>query len=257
MSRTTRPLILVTPSTQSDGVELSDHAISVATRYLQALIDAGGLPVVLPVNEDPGLIAEAVSRADGILLTGGDDIDPHLHWPDVPQELLATCVCAEPIRDRVELAVIREVLKQKKPLLAICRGHQLFNIALGGTLYVDLPTQRPGPILHPQFERRFERVHEAEVVPGTQLARVTGLKTLEINSTHHQAINRLADPLQVSLRAPDGVIEGTELKLDHAGLLPWFASLQYHPERLYQRWPEHGLLFRAFVAACARLSKKE
>ena len=252
MSRTTRPLILVTPSTQTDGVELSDHAISVATRYLQALIDAGGFPLVLPVNEDPALIADAVASADGLLLTGGDDIDPHLHWPDVPADLLQTCTCAEPIRDRFELAVIREVLKQKKPLMAICRGHQLFNIALGGTLYVDLPTQRPGPILHPQFERRFERVHEAEIVSGTQLERVAGLPRLEINSTHHQAIHQLAGPLRVSLVATDGVIEGTELKPEHAGLLPWFASLQYHPERLYQRWPEHGRLFHAFVKACAR-----
>ncbi|HTI70995.1 MAG TPA: gamma-glutamyl-gamma-aminobutyrate hydrolase family protein [Candidatus Limnocylindria bacterium] len=257
MSRSTRPLILVTPSTETDGIELSDHSISVATRYLQALIDAGALPLVLPVTDDTTVIADAVTQADGILLTGGDDIDPHLHWPEVPEELLATCECAEPIRDRCELAVIREVLLQKKPLMAICRGHQLFNVALGGNLYVDLPTQRPGSVKHPQLDRRFERVHEASILPDTQLARVMGLERVEINSTHHQAINRLADPLRVSLVAPDGVTEGTELKPEYSALLPWFASVQYHPERLYQRWPEHHRLFQAFVEACAQLRNRD
>jgi putative glutamine amidotransferase len=246
-----RPLILVTPSTESAGIELSDHAVSVSTRYLQALQDAGALPLVLPVTDDRELLAQAVAMADGVLLTGGDDIDPHLHWPDVPSELLATCDCADPARDRCELALIQEVLSQQRPLLAICRGHQLVNIALGGTLYVDLPSQRPSAIPHPQFDLRFEAVHEAEVMPGTLLASVVGRKRLEINSTHHQAVNRLAPPLRANLVAPDGIIEGAELHPDHAELMPWFASLQYHPERLYERWPEHGLLFKEFVRACA------
>ena len=124
------------------------------------------------------------------------------------------------------------------------------NVALGGTLYVDLPTQRPGDIAHAQMDRRFEPVHPVEVAPDSQAALIYRLRTLGVNSTHHQAIHRLADPLRATLTAADGVIEGTELQAASAGLLPWFASVQFHPERLYADHPEHARLFRAFVRAC-------
>lgn len=248
-----RPLILVTPSTSPAGVEMLDHSISLSSRYLSAILDHGGVPVCLPLMTDPGDLAAAVEHADGILLSGGDDIEPRLHWPDVPRKLRALCKdIAEPARDNMELRLIAEVLRQRRPLLCICRGHQLMNLALGGTLVVDLPTQRPGRIRHGRLDRRCDPVHPVTVAPGSWLARWTGCRELRVNSTHHQAIDQLAPHLSVAAISPDGVIEATELRAGSQDLFPWFASVQFHPERLYDRYPEHSPLFHEFIRACRR-----
>ena len=246
-----RPIILVTPSTHAAGAEFPDHSISVSSRYLEAVLDAGGLPLALPQLTHRGRLAEYLERADGVLLTGGDDIHPKLYWPEVPQELVERCEFPEPDRDVMELTLLDELFRRPKPLLAICRGHQLVNVALGGSVYVDLPTQRPGDIPHAQMDRRFEPVHAVDIAPDSQAAAIYRTKTLGVNSTHHQAIHRLADPLKITLSAADGVIEGTELRAESSGLLPWFASVQFHPERLYAAHPEHARMFRAFVQACS------
>jgi putative glutamine amidotransferase len=244
-----RPLILVTPSTQVTGAELLDHSISVGSRYLQAVLAAGGLPVALPLVTDRAELRAYLERADGVLLTGGDDIAPAIHRPGVTSELLAKCECAEPARDVMELSLLDELFKRPRPLLAICRGHQVVNIALGGTLYVDLPTERPGRVNHAQVARKYEVVHEVEVTPGSAMHAIYQRSSLGVNTTHHQAIHRLAEPLAATILAPDGVIEGTEFRADAPPLLPWFRSVQFHPERLFDRHPEHGLLFQAFIAA--------
>ncbi len=244
-----RPLILVTPSTQVTGAELLDHSISVGSRYLQAVLAAGGLPVALPLVTDRAELRAYLERADGVVLTGGDDLAPAIHRPSVSSELLAKCECAEPARDLMELSLLDELFKAPKPLLAICRGHQVVNVALGGTLYVDLPTERPGHVNHSQIPRKYETVHSVEVVPGSAMQAIYQRASLGVNTTHHQAIHRLASPLAATLLAPDGVIEGTEFRVDTTPLLPWFRSVQFHPERLYDKHPEHALLFQAFVAA--------
>ena len=246
-----RPLILVTPSTQVTGVELVDHSISVGSRYFDAIIAAGGLPVALPLTTDRTLIRAFLERAQGVLLTGGDDLAPAIHRPEISAELLAKCECAEPARDLMELTVLDELFKNPKPMLAICRGHQVVNVALGGTLYVDLPTERPGHVNHSQMERKFEAVHRVEIVAGSAMQAMYERASLGVNTTHHQAIHRLAEPLAATLMAPDGVIEGTELRSEHASLLPWYRSVQFHPERLYDHYPEHACLFVAFVSAAA------
>lgn len=244
-----RPLILVTPSTQVTGAELLDHSISVGSRYLQAILAAGGLPVALPLVTDRAELRAYLERADGVVLTGGDDVAPAIHRPGVTPELLAKCECAEPARDLMELSLLDELFKAPRPLLAICRGHQVMNVALGGTLYVDLPTERPGHVNHSQIPRKYETVHAVEVVPGTGMHAIYQRAMLGVNTTHHQAIHRLASPLAATLLAPDGVIEGTEFRPEEPPLLPWFRSVQFHPERLYDKHPEHALLFQAFVAA--------
>ncbi len=250
-----RPLILVTPSTQITGAELLDHSISVGSRYLDAILVAGGLPVALPLTTDRKSLRAFLERADGVLLTGGDDLAPVLHRPDVSAELLSRCECAEPARDLMELTILDELFKMPKPLLAICRGHQLVNVALGGTLYVDLPSERPGHVLHAQMARRFEVVHSVDVLPGSGMRALYRRTSLGVNTTHHQAIHRLAEPLAATLLAPDGVIEGTELRPEHAGLLPWFRSVQFHPERLFDRHPEHACLFAAFTGAARQAAE--
>lgn len=246
-----RPLVLVTPSLAPAGSEMGDPSTSVSHRYLQAVLRAGGLPVSLPPTTDRAALADAVAQSAGVLLTGGEDIDPRRYWPEVPETLLATCALAESGRDEMELALIAEVFRQQKPLLAICRGHQLVNLFLGGTLYVDLPTQFPGRVSHDQMAGRDDECHRVTLPAGSQLAAITGLLSLGVNTTHHQGIRRLAAPLRTAATAPDGLIEATELKPGEAHRLPWFQSVQFHPERLAAT--EHACLFQAFVAACRRV----
>jgi putative glutamine amidotransferase len=246
-----RPLILVSPDTQSSGAEMQDHSISVGSRYLQALIDAGGIPLSLPLCTDRAFLSDAVRQCDGVMLTGGNDVAPGIYWTDAPKELVSKCECAEPGRDVMELELIQEILAQRKPLLAICRGHQLFNVALGSTLYVDIPSQRPGAFKHSQMDRKYDVVHDVSIEPDSFLASLWNPAPLGVNTTHHQAIDRLAKPLRAVAHGPDGVIEATELRSEDRDLLPWFASVQFHPERLYKQHPRHAALFRAFIAACA------
>ena len=194
---------------------MADPSLSVSSRYLEAVLAAGGLPLSLPPTTDCAALADAVARCDGALFTGGDDIDPRRHWPDVPAALLATCDLVEPARDEMELALLAEVFRQRKPLLAICRGHQLVNLFLGGTLYVDLPTEAPGEIAHNRMELRNDVVHPVTLPPDSGYAAIVGTTTLGVNSTHHQAVHRLAAPLRAAALAPDGVVEACEsLSLD-------------------------------------------
>ncbi len=243
-----RPLILITPSTSPAGAEMADHSTSVSSRYLDAVLAAGGVPVSLPLTTDREVLADAVAQASGVLFSGGDDIDPRRYWPEVQEALLATCDLAEPARDVMELALLAEIFRQRKPLLAICRGHQLVNVFLGGTLYVDLPTQVASAVAHNQMDLRNDVAHQVDLPADSRFAAISGTTTLGVNSTHHQAIHRLASPLRASATAPDGVVEAAELGSEGLGLLPWFQSVQYHPERLAA--PEHARLFRAFVEAC-------
>jgi len=247
-----RPRILLTPSTQAVGEELPDHAISVSSLYFQAIIDAGGLPFSLPLTTDREVLTNAVRQAHGILLTGGDDILPKIYWPDVPPKLAKTCMCAEPARDVMELELVHEIFRQGTPLLAICRGHQLVNVALGGTLFVDLPSQYPSQVRHRRLDQRMSTVHEINLKSGSNLSKITGCRTLGVNSTHHQGIDRVAEPLEPVGHAPDGIVEAMELRKQDQRLLRWFLSVQFHPERLYMRYPEHGSVFKTFVSAAVR-----
>lgn len=243
------PLILVTPCQQAAGTEFSDASISLSNRYTQAINDAGGMPLVLPVTATRDQIAELVRRADGVLLTGGEDIELKHYAPDTPPEIAATIKDVEPERDVLEFALVDEVFRQRKPLLCICRGHQMLNVALGGTLIVDIAAQLPGALPHKQVERKFELVHDVSLAPDSQLAVVLGTTQVGTNTTHHQAVARVADALRVTGTTSDGVIEAMELK--DKSRLPFLQSVQFHPERLYDRYPRFAELFRAFVRASA------
>jgi putative glutamine amidotransferase len=246
-----RPLILVTSATLPRGVELGDPALCVSRAYLEAVAEAGGVPVVTACQPEPRYVRDAVARCDGVLLTGGEDLQPELHAPGLPPALRATIKQVEPDRDAFELALVREVFRRRKPLFAICRGHQLVNVALGGTLWVDLPAQWPGALRHQRPDRLHNAVHEIELAPGSRLARLLRAGRAGVNSTHHQAVARPAEVLAVAGLSPDGVIEALELAPSHAGALPWFLAVQFHPERLVQSDPRFRALFRDFVRACA------
>jgi len=246
------PLILVTPCQQKAGAEFADASISLSNRYTQAISDAGGLPLIVPVTATGGELAELVRRADGVLMTGGEDIEPKHYAPDLAPELAATVKETEPERDVLEITLVKEIFRQRKPLLCICRGHQMLNVALGGTLIVDIPSQLPGALKHKQMERKMEPVHETHIASDSQLATLLSASQIGVNSTHHQAVDRVAAPLRVTGRAPDGVVEAMELK--DSSQLPFLQSVQFHPERLYDRFQPFAKLFQAFVKSCRGFS---
>jgi putative glutamine amidotransferase len=250
------PLILVSPCTQPAGFEMNDPSISLSSAYPRALMDAGGLPLILPSTICPELLAECVRRCDGVLLTGGDDICPDLYAPDLSAALRAKVTIEDPERDLRELLLIEELFRQGKPLLAICRGHQMLNVAFGGTLIADIPSQQPSDINHRSMDAKRDLVHEITLVPDSLLAQLTGRVQLGVNSTHHQAVDRVAGPLRVTGRASDGIAEVIELKPDDRAALPFLLSVQFHPERLVDRYPEHGTIFQAFVAACQATARR-
>jgi len=148
------PLILISASTEKKGVEFSDVSTSLSERYDRSVVAAGGLPLILPCTTDRQLIAECVRRGDGLLLTGGDDVNTRLYTGRLPPGLARTVGPHDPARDLRELLLIEETFRQCKPLLAICRGHQLLNVALGGTLLVDISTQIPGSIRHDRSDKK-------------------------------------------------------------------------------------------------------
>jgi putative glutamine amidotransferase len=245
-----RPVILITPSTESKGAEFADASISLSNRYADAVIAAGGLPLIFPATTSRWVITEAVQRCHGVLLTGGEDITPKLYAKDLPEELAKTVGPLEPDRDLWEKDIIDDVFQQQKPLLAICRGHQMLNVALGGTLVVDIDTQVPGALNHRRMDRKTEPVHDVKIAPDSLLARLTGRQTLGVNSTHHQAIGTVAPQLRVVAESSDGVIEAVELKEPER--LPYLLSVQFHPERLIDSAPLFLQFFSSFVAACER-----
>jgi len=242
-----RPTILVSPSTERKGAEFADASISLSNRYTEAVIAGGGLPQILPSTTSRSVISEYVRRADGILLTGGDDIEPKLYANNLPEELAKTVGGVEPERDTWEKMLVDEAFAQRKPLLGICRGHQMINVALGGTLIVDIPTQVPTALKHKQMDRKSDPVHDISVKPGSLFARITGAESIGVNSTHHQAIGEIAGVLHVTGTSSDGIVEVTELK--DANRLPFFLTVQFHPERLLDRYKTFLKIFESFVDA--------
>jgi putative glutamine amidotransferase len=252
------PLILISPSIQEAGIEFSDRSISLSENYTRAIADAGGIPVIAPSGTSRALVAECVRHCDGVLLTGGEDVEPELYEKKLPAKVRRTVATTPDGGERTlrELYLIDEIFRQCKPTLAICRGSQLLNVALGGTLIADIPLQVPKAMNHRRMDKRSEKVHEVRLTADSLLAKITGRRTLGVNSTHHQAAGRVAGPLRVVAASADGIVEGVELRPEASRLLPFLVAVQFHPERLQKRHPEHRALFRAFVKACIRHRKK-
>ncbi len=192
------PLILVSPGIEKSGFEFGDLSISLSVRYEDAIQAAGGIPVITPTTTDRALLAEVVRRTDGVLLTGGDDINPGLYDKILPKRIRQT-VRQTPDggeRDERELLLIREIFRQRKPLLAICRGHQILNVAFGGSLVADIRQQVPGALKHWGMDKAFHIAHEVTVTPGSLFAKICGKKIIGVNSTHHQAVMKPAKTIR-------------------------------------------------------------
>jgi len=213
--------------------------------YVRAVLAAGGLPVLLVPELSPDETTELFDDCDGLLLTGGEDIAPSCYGA-APHPRLGT---VDPRRDANELALVVEARARDLPILGICRGIQLVNVAFGGTLVQDLPSERPGAIDHDPPQERHRRSHAIEVAEGTRLAGILGMGVFDANSLHHQGVDRVGDGLVVSARAPDGVIEG----LESAASDEWLVAVQWHPEELVHEPQADDLkLFAALIAAARR-----
>jgi putative glutamine amidotransferase len=250
------PFILISPNIEK-GDEFGDLSTSLSETYQEALMAADGMPMALPATTSRALITECVRRSDGVLLTGGEDIDPRVYGNGLSPRLRKTVTVTPDggARDLRELLLINEVFRQRKPLLAICRGHQVLNVALGGTLMADIASQQPSAIQHRRMDKRSEIVHEVRLTPDSLLAKITGQQRLGVNSTHHQAVERIAAPLRAVAVSEDGIVEGMESKPGALCGLPFLLSVQFHPERLVDRYAAHRAIFRAFTHACV-LSRK-
>ncbi len=213
--------------------------------YARAVAQAGGLPVLLPLLTDDDLLREMYDRLDGVLLSGGYDVNPARFGEDLHPKT----VLVPPASDEVELTLARWAIDEGKPILGICRGHQVLNVAAGGTLYQDLLDQCPSAMDHsrPPDRPRDQPAHVITPVPGTRLAAIIGSDPLPVNTSHHQAVRDLAPALVASAYAPDGVLEG----LERPG--PTFCvGVQFHPEEMWPQEPRALALFRALVAAAVQ-----
>jgi putative glutamine amidotransferase len=252
------PLILISPNIEKKGDEFGDLSTSLSETYQQALMNSGALPIAMPATVSRDFIGECVKRCDGVLLTGGEDVEPRIYGKGLPAKLRKKVKVTPDggARDLRELMLVDEVFRQRKPLLAICRGHQVLNVALGGTLLADIAVQVPSAANHRRMDKRSEVVHEVRLTEGTILSTITGRTRLGVNSTHHQAVGQVAQLLQVIGRSDDGIVESMQLVPEAKRLLPFLLSVQFHPERLASRYREHRAIFDAFTRACRQNREK-
>lgn len=237
-----RPLIGCTTYRKTADQTPPIEIIGLMPSYIEAVVAAGGLPVLIPLGLPEPELRAILARVDGVLLPGGGDIEPAVYCGNGHE----TVYGVDSDRDRVELFVAQQAVQQKTPLLAICRGHQVLNVALGGTLWEDLQTMMPQAIRHDNF-RVFPRnhiSHPVEVVPDSLIARWMGRTEIPVNSLHHQGVRQLAPALRATAVAPDGLIEGCEVP-GH----PFAVSVQWHPENLIHDDPTMLHLFEGLVAA--------
>lgn len=216
---------------------LSENRQFVSNYYIQSIKYAGGLPLLLPLVRSDSAIMDYVSLCDGFLFCGGDDITPLL-FGEEPSPLLGQTHIT---LDIFQIRLMKKVLEMKKPVLAICRGIQILNVACGGTICQDLALQNGKIINHMQHSAREECSHRVSVKSSTILRGITG-PFLYTNSFHHQSIGTLGKNLVVSARTSDNVIEAVEMQGT-----PFVLGVQWHPECMYRKSPEMRTLFHTLI----------
>ncbi len=233
----TRPLIGLVPL-----VDIGRQSLWMLPAYMDALERSGGAPVMLPLTSDAGVLERVVSACDGLLITGGQDVNPALYGRD-------RGLCGELCdgRDGMETPLFELALKRDIPVLGICRGMQFINVALGGTLYRDIPTEHPTPLCHRQSAPYDRPSHEVAIEAGSPLDALFGVRKLGVNSCHHQAVERLSDRLRAAARADDGLIEAFYMPSARFVL-----GVQWHPELSFAADECSRRIFAEFVGAAAR-----
>ena len=213
--------------------------------YIRAIEASGGVTLMLPYTQSGEAIESFVNLCDGFIFAGGKDIEP-ARYGEEKHEL---CGETAPYRDEVEFAAFEKIIKTNKPVMGICRGSQLINIALGGTLYQDIPSEIKTDLTHKQEHPHSEPAHEASVVSGSLLHRLIGKSRIHINSLHHQAIKTLGEGLTPMAVADDGVIEAI---VKDGERLIW--GFQWHPEKTFDASEDSRIIFKKFVEEC-KISK--
>lgn len=221
--------------------------MAVRPTYLRALEAAGAAPLLIPLTDELEVVRTLYQHCDGILLPGGDDLDPAL-FGEPPHPQLGK---VDPQRDSVEIALAQWCRADQKPLLGICRGIQAINVAFGGSLYQDIPSQLPDSLDH-RYNTNIGVYnvagHPISIVADSWLAQQLATTEILANTMHHQSVKDLAPGLRITAHAPDGIIEGVEGTTDH-----FVAAVQCHPEHLWaEAEPRWRQFFRAFVERCRR-----
>lgn len=213
--------------------------------YTRAVDLAGGAPVLIPLNLSDDTLRALFDKLDGLLLQGGVDVHPREYGEPVEP----FCGEIDPARDQVELQLIRWALAESKPMLGICRGIQMMNVAAGGSLYQDISEQLGSPIQHQHIKGNpYDfHAHRIEVEAESKLASALEATSLEVNSLHHQALKQIAPGFRVVARAPDGVVEGIEATNAHFAL-----GVQFHPEWMLDDDPRMIGIFKTFIQAIER-----
>lgn len=250
-----RPLIgIPCRHDKSDNYPKSSPINAQGSTYLAAIVEAGGIPFLIPLDLDEVALRTLYDLSHGIMLTGGGDIDPHI----LQEAAHDTLSDVQPERDRTEIILSRWATAEGKPLLGICRGIQVLAISGGGTLYQDLPTQLPEAELHnygylqDKSPSWHDLPHDVKLTPDSRLAQVLQTTSLGVNSLHHQAVREVVEPFVISGRSNDGVVEAIEIS-DH----PFCCAVQWHPEVLTAEHDTARRLFAAFVEACEEFGNRE
>lgn len=233
-----KPLIGLTPA---HDMESGD--VKARPTYMRALKAAGAIPVVMPLDASEEDLKQLSQDLDGFLFTGGPDVHPFLFG----EETQAHCGNVSPARDQMEISLLPMVMELQKPILGICRGIQVLNIALGGNIWQDIPSQvtRDFPLAHSQQFSYDMPCHTVALTEGSLLARISESSSIKVNSMHHQAVKDLAPGLIASAYSTDYLIEALEMP-DY----PFFIGVQWHPEYLWEKNKEAFRLFQTFVKAC-------
>ncbi len=233
------PLIGITAERETNSFGTATFAMAEA--YSQAIAQAGGIPVLIPLVLGREQTRGLLPSLDGILLSGGGDVEPRQYQA----ASTAKVKYVDPDRDRIEIQLVEAAIEAGIPFLGICRGIQVLNVARGGTLFTDVSDLLPQALKHDYFPDwpRDHLAHKIQIQTGSQLHRILATESITVNSLHHQGIDGLAPELEAVAHAPDGLIEAVELG-DH----PFGLAVQWHPENLTAQAPFRAL-FRAFVAA--------
>ncbi len=220
-------------------------------RNAAAVASAGGLPVYVPTGMDDETLRGIYERLDAVLLPGGPDVEPAEYGKS--RHATVTDSRVDAARDHLELTLARWQYEDDRPTFGICRGHQVLNVALGGTLVQDIPDELQTELAHDQQDGlpRYRLAHEITIESGSRLAEILGTTRTQVNSLHHQSVERAAPGVSVSAVAPDGVVEAIEVP-DRRFML----SVQWHPEDLYNGSEAMNRLFKAFVEAAADYAER-